>query len=459
MLDLTLFSFCLMFVALGVLSPFIWSLGYVWVDVLVPHQISYALLNSIPLAFIMGAGAVGSYLLLDRRAPPRITLAHALCAVMAVWITLTQTWAVVPAAAWAKWDPSVKVVIFTCFMPFVFRSRVQIEAYLLVLLFAAAGHLLPWGLKTLLTGGGYNQSLGLLSVNATTLAESSSVAAVGIMFVPLLTWMRTHSLLIPTQRARTVLSAFLIVFYLIATIGTFARTGLVGLAVLGGGMFLRARRKGLFIVATVALAGILFAVTSDRWTARISTVTDYTEESSALVRLLVWQWTLDFAAEHPLGGGFNSFLVNTIVLATGADGTPLVEHGRAFHNIYFAVLGEHGYPGLAIYVSILGLSLWSMQRVIRQCKGRADLLWAADLARAAQLALLVMMACGNFIDLSFIFVIWDIVALILCLNAHVHRVLHPKGANLPYQPRDARLMAPAVGLPGQHVARRSPRPP
>ena len=424
MKDLLLLSVFVMFMAVGTLAPFVWGLGYIWVDVLVPHQLSYSLLSGMPVAFIMGAGAFFFYLLFDRRSPPRISALHILCGVLAIWITLTQTWAVVPDAAWEKWDPSFKVVAFAAFMPFMFRSRIQIEAYLLVLALSAAGHLLPWGLKTLVTGGGYNQSLGLLSVNGTVLAESSAVAAISIMFVPFLVWVRSHSLIIPWQAARTALSAGLIVLYLVASIGTFARTGLVGLAVLAAGLFVRSRRKVLFILLALVVGGILFAVTSDKWFARIDTITDYKEESSALVRLLVWQWTLGFVAEHPLGGGFNSYMINTINLGAGADGLPSVEHGRAFHSIYFAVLGEHGIPGLALYLSILGLSLLSMQRVIRQCKDRPDLAWAGDLARAAQLGLLVMMACGNFVDLSFIFVIWDIVALIMCLNAHVYRVLH-----------------------------------
>ena len=446
MKDLLLLLVFVMFMAVGLLAPFVWGLGYIWVDVLVPHMISYSLLSGMPVAFIMGAGAFVSYLLFDRRSPPRISALHVLCLLMAIWITLTATWAVAPDAAWTKWNPSVKVVAFAAFMPFMFRSRVQIEAYLLVLILSAAGHLLPWGLKTLVTGGGYNQALGLLDVNGTILAESSSVAAISIMFVPFLAWVRTHSLIIPWQKARTGLASFLTVSYLVASIGTFARTGLVGLAVLGVGMLIRSKRKILFILLALVMGGVMFAVTSDKWFARIDTIADYNEESSALVRLLVWQWTVGFALEHPFGGGFNSYLTNTINLDTGPDGLPFIEHGRAFHSIYFAVLGEHGFPGLALYLLIMALCLFTMQRVIRRCRGRPDLAWAADLARASQLGLLIIMACGNFVDLSFLFVIWDIVALILCLNAHVHRVLRASEALRTVPARPDTLAPPVAAI-------------
>lgn len=426
MTDLALLSMFIMFVALGFLSPFVWSLGYVWVDVLLPHRLSYSLLSSVPVAFIMGAGAVVSYLVQDRRDPPRLTAVHVLVGVLAIWITLTSTWAVSPAQAWYKWDSSFKTLIFAAFMPFVFRTRVQIEAYLLVLAMAATAHLLPWGFKTALTGGGYQMSLGLLNSNATMLSESSAVAAITVMFVPLLVWARTHSLIIPVQKARTVVTSGLIVLYLIANIGTFARTGLIGLALLGGGMLLRTRRKLLYLVIAGALGGVLVFATSDRWLARVSTISDYQQESSAYTRILIWKWTLNFVASNPLGGGFNAYVVNVIVGPPGPNGEPTVQFGRAFHNIFFAALGEHGIPGFLLYVTILLMCLVNMQRLIRRCRDKPDLTWAADLARATQLSLVILMACGNFVDISFSFIIWNLVSLAICLQAHVQRVLEPR---------------------------------
>ncbi|MGI4955645.1 MAG: putative O-glycosylation ligase, exosortase A system-associated [Janthinobacterium lividum] len=418
-MDLALLLTWLAFLVVGFVAPFVWGLGYVWVDVLTPHRISYSLLNTLPIAFITGAGSLLFYLMLDRKNPPKLTLEHGLIAVLGVWITLTQTWALYPIPAWTKWDPSFKVLVFTFFIPFLFRSRVQIEAYVLVLIMSAAGHLLPWGLKTLVSGGGYEQSLGLLGVNASIMSESSSVAAIAIMFVPLIVWARAHSIIVPRIKLASLGFAGLVVVFLVASIGTFARTGLVGLAILGSVMFVRSRQKFLFVIAAVIVGAIMISVTSDRWTERMSTISNVQGETSAYARLFIWKWTLGFVADHPLGGGFNAYFGNVIVLPPDADGTPNILYGRAFHNIFFAVLGEHGFPGLVIYVSILLLALYRMQRLAKTIRGRPEFNWIYDLARASQLSLIIMMACGNFVDLSFLFVIWNIIALMLCLNNHV----------------------------------------
>lgn len=427
MTDLALLSCFIMFVTLGCLSPFVLSLGYVWVDALLPQQLSYGLLNAVPISFIMGAGAVLSYLLMDRKAPPRISMLHVMCGVMALWITATSTWAVAPDFVWRKWDPSFKTLVFTVFMPFVFRSRVQIEAFVLVLIMSTAPHLLPWGVKTFLSGGGYGLSLGLLPPNSSLMSESSTIAAISTLFIPLLFWMRQHSLLIPWQRVRTLTALALSLLYLVANVGTFARTGLIAMSILGFGMFIRSTRKVTFVTLASVIGLLVFSATSDKWTARISTIGDYNTEASANTRILVWQWTWEFAKSHPFGGGFNSFLVN-VITDNGADGEQGVQFGRAFHNIYFATLGEHGYPGLALYLAILVGTLLSQQSIIRKCKGRPELEWASDLARASQLGLFILMACALFIDISYSFVLWDLVALNLCLRAHIARVLDPASA-------------------------------
>src|ERR1700722_8309660 len=117
------------FLGLSASAPFIAPLGYVWVDTFQPQAVAYIVLNQLPVALIMGMVAVGSYLLLDRRSPPPLTLQTVLHLGMLVWVTTTLIWAVVPDAAWSKWDYVWKTLIFTAFVPYVIRSRVQIEAF------------------------------------------------------------------------------------------------------------------------------------------------------------------------------------------------------------------------------------------------------------------------------------------------------------------------------------------
>ena len=200
-----------------------------------------------------------------------------------------------------------------------------------------------------------------------------------------------------------------------AAVGTFERTGLIGMAVVGGGLWLRSRRKLTFgLIALVAGAGVMF-LTSDAWNQRISTIKDYNKEGSALARILVWKWTLDYTASHPFGGGFNDYVFDRIELPTPNGGPPFVRNGVAFHSIYFEVLGEQGYLGLGIFAGLIGLTFRNLQRVANKAKKMTDLKWARELAYALQVSLITLLACGAFVGIAFQPMLYYLFGISACL--------------------------------------------
>jgi putative inorganic carbon (HCO3(-)) transporter len=418
MRDLLVLLVFLAYLSVGALVPFVAALGYVWVDTFYPQSVSYGLLSYVPVSLAMAVVAVGSYALLDRRAMPIPGKHFWLTALMVVWATLTCTWAVLPDFAWSKWNWAVKTMAFSAFMPFFFRSRLQIEAFVLTWLFSAVIHIIPVGIKTLHSGGGYGFELGVIGGNS-LLAEGSTLSIVCAMFIPLLFWVRKHSLLVP-ERLRTPGCVGYSALAGVAAIGTVERTALITFGVMGLGMLARSRRKTLAaLIMGVAILGAGF-VTSAQWAARIETTTNYGDDNSALTRLAIWKWTINFANEHPLGGGFESYQVSQIV-TTMADGSTIVQHGRAFHNSFIEVLGEQGYVGLAIFVALCASTLLSMRRVRRLTRDVEAFAWIRDLAGALQLVLLVVMAGGMFVGIAFQPVFWYVFALGECVRQHVRR--------------------------------------
>src|SRR5208282_92790 len=95
------------FFVIGPTAPFVFSLGYLWVDTFYPQYVS-PLVSQIPTSLVMGMAAIGSYILLDRRSPPRFSFHTGLTLVFAAWVTLTLTWAEVPDSAWEKWNWAFK---------------------------------------------------------------------------------------------------------------------------------------------------------------------------------------------------------------------------------------------------------------------------------------------------------------------------------------------------------------
>jgi probable O-glycosylation ligase (exosortase A-associated) len=417
------------FIGLGTTAPFVLALGYVWVDTFQPQNVTYVILNQLPVALIMGAASVTGYFALDRRSPPPLSLESVLQVLLTVWVTVTLAGAVAGDFAWDKWNWAFKTLAFAAFLPLVIRSRVQIEAFAATYVFSLAANFVPFGLKTLISGGGYGTNLGLGQGNS-GLAEGGLLSTVCLMAVPLVLFLARHSVLMPRLRFASLAYFGIAALAVVTAVGTYERSALVGLVVLGAYMFVRSRRKLLFGMAAAAMALIALSVTTERWDARISTINNYQHEDSALTRILVWRWTLGFVSEHPLGGGFNAYVIDHVEMPP--DGTHpggYTQFGRAFHSIYFEMLGEQGWPGLAMFLCIAGSMFLSLRRLSQRVRNIPELVWAADLSDALQSGMAVFLTSGAFVGIAFQPMFWYFVAMGISLRAYVTRV--ERMANTP----------------------------
>jgi putative inorganic carbon (hco3(-)) transporter len=415
------------FLGLSVNAPFIATLGYLWVDTFQPQNVAYIVLNQIPVALLMALAALGTYLLLDRRSPPRLNIGTILQVALAVWVTVTLLWAEVPDAAWSKWDWAVKTLLFAAFVPYVIRSRVQIEAFVQTYVFSLAGNIVPFGLKTLISGGGYGSNLGLQQGNS-GLSEGGLLSTACLMIVPLAVYLTEHGQLVPRTKLMSLAYWGVAALAIVTAVGTYERSALIGLVVLVTYMWTRSRHKiGFTLIAGLVICLVIYA-TSTAWTSRISTIGDFQNESSAHGRILVWEWTLGYAFTHPFGGGFAAYLINQIEIpASGTGRTASIESARAFHSIYFEVLGEQGYPGLIMFVTVAAVTFVKLRRLAKRARGVPELEWVAGLSNALQSGLAVFMTSGAFVGIAFQPMFWYFISVSISLGAYMARVERDQG--------------------------------
>jgi putative inorganic carbon (HCO3(-)) transporter len=428
-------------VVLGCAAPFVMGLAYMWVDLFRPHDVYPALAQLLPFSLTTALLTIGAYLVLDRRDPPRLGLLTALLVVWAGWITLTTTWALFPTSAWWKWDWAFKTILFTTLLPFLFRSRIQMEAALLVILCCIASNVLPFAIKSAISGGGYGRALGLMDNNGVWGGEGSTLGTYAFVCLPLVAYLQRHSLLAPARSWMRWVYLAAPAIAVIGAFGTFARAALVACFVWAALAWWQSRRKLMVGIMMAVAAVAVVPLMGDAWLARISTALEPRQEQSANTRLLVWAWTIDLANSHPAGAGFVSYLGNRLV-TRDENGQEIVEEGRAFHSIYFEVLGEHGWIGLAIFLAIFAVFFLDMRRIRRQVRARPDLEWLGDLARALSHCVLIFMAGSAFIGIAFQPLHYYLFALAVSASAAWHRAA---AAPAPV-PAESRV---ASALPGR----------
>lgn len=249
--------------------------------------------------------------------------------------------------------------------------------------------------------------LGLVGGN-TGYGEGSTLAMFSVSLIPMAMFLFFHQTLFPQRRlVKWMLGAF-IVFLLLAGIGTYARTSVVCLAVLALCLIYYGKRKLLSVVFVMTLAAVAYPFIDDGWIDRMSTI-DSDTDASAMGRVAVWKWVVEYVAAHPLGGSFEMFRINSYSMLLH-DGSVLQVARKAYHSIYFEVLGEGGIPGFFMFLMLIGLTLVSFMRhkKISLMTGER---WLGDAGRCLLISTLVYLAGGAFIGVGFQSYFYYLVAL------------------------------------------------
>jgi putative inorganic carbon (hco3(-)) transporter len=415
--DLLWTTIILTFVVLGLRNPYIALSGVVFVDILKPQDLSFSFLAGQPVSFTMTAFMlVSMFFNFNQIRLPKKLFPLFLIVFFMIWVTITTYQAVFPHWAWHKYDYVIKTILFSLFVPFVIDNRVKFDTFVAILVSAISFYTVALGLKTVVGGGGYGQVLIQTSSTNSGMAESSTMSMVAVLNIGMALYLANYSVFSDKIRYINLTSRFLIFASVMSIIGTFARTGLVGLFTWIGLQVSRSKKKWKFVIGMVLVVLIVLPFAPPEWLGRMSTITDPTKESSAYGRLVVWQWSIDYSAENALfGGGFNSFIANAGQLAQYAEAGRTIgfaQTGKATHNIFFQVLTEHGYVGFTIFMLMIFQVLIITRRLI---KDSATETWIKRASLTIKDSLIVYCICGMFIDIAYYPWLYYFVGLAICL--------------------------------------------
>ena len=426
--DLALLGFIGALILLGLRKPFIFVLGYAYVDIVSPQRLSYYLLNSLPVSLIFFVLALGGFLAVDDKKGTRLAGRQVLMILLLLWCGYTTFTADFPAAAAEKWDWVWKALLFAIFLPFTLRTRLRIEGLLLFMVVSAGSIIVTGGIKTMIGGGGYG-TLNLGLSDNSGLYEGSTISTVAIAIIPTILFLARYGTVFPRDWKVRLYAIALVFACLLIPIGTVTRTGLIciGLVAIMG---LRDSKRRLLYMAGMGVAlvvAIPFLPAS--YTQRMHTIQGYQADESASTRVAVWGWTWNYVQDHPAGGGFNAYLGNHIKIELkDARGQPInnqVEYdkARAFHSAYFEMLGEQGFPGLFLWAALHLSSLFRLEMLRRRFRKATnpDEEWIAPLATALQHGHIIYLVGSLFIGIAFQPFVYMMIASEIGLDSYVKR--------------------------------------
>ncbi len=433
MTNLALAAFVLAFFMAGFARPFLFVLAYAYIDIVAPQKIGWGPLGSLSISLVAFILTVVMWAAREDKSGVRLSTRQGLMLALLVYCGLTTLDADFPVEAAAKWDWVWKALIFASFLPLTLRTRLRIEALVLVMVLGVAVITIDGALKTLAGGGGYGE-LKLLVNDNTGLYEGSIISTVSICIIPLAFWLASWGTIFRPNGMVRLFALGVAFSAILMPIGTQARTGLICVAVLGLLKLRSTRRRVLYLALIGVGTAIALPLLPASFTERMGTIENHQSDQSASTRVAVWNWTIEFARTHPFGGGFDAFRqdivsYDKVVLSTDGKNTPIgtehvLEHGRAYHSSYFEMLGEQGYPGLGLWLLLHILGVVQMERIRRRFGKDApeNQAWISPLADALQQAQIVYLVGGSFVGIAFQPFCYMLVGLQCGLAAYVGRL-------------------------------------
>lgn len=356
-----------------------------------PHRLCYTFMFDMPVVMIVAlATLIG---MLNSKEAKRMVWSREIVVLVffVLWMAVTTTQAVRPQLAWLQFEKVVKIQILTVMTLLLLTSRERVHILIWVIVLSLGFYGIKGGIFTVVNGGVYRVQGPL----GTFIGGNNELALALVMTIPLMRYLQLHE---QNRLIRMGMSACILLTVL-ATVGSQSRGALVGLVVTGAIFWIKSRRK-LATAVLMAIAGFVVVSTMpSAWFERMHTIETYEEDASAQGRLRAWQFAIDVANERPLGGGFEVFAGKTDA-----------------HSIYFEILGEHGWVGLGIFLTLLSFTWLRCGTIIRQAKKRSDMLWARDLAAMIQVSLVGYMSAGAFLGLAYFDYIYHLIAVTAVLQ-------------------------------------------
>ena len=373
-----------------------------------PQEMAYGFTRTLPVAAMAAvATLIGLVFERNRRLPFGENVVT-FFTIFTLWICIAFPFSFNVDGSMQMLSKVLKINFMILISLMLLHTRKHIELFVWVLVFSIGFFSVKGGVFTIATGGGYH----VLGPGG-FIGGNNELALAIVIVIPLMRFLQLQQKKIWAQHAFTVA----MVLSGASVLGSQSRGALLAVASCALFLWAKSSKKLVFGVGVIICAIFLVAFMPESWDARMSTISTYQDDASAMGRINAWWMAWNLASHNFFGGGFDIY--NAQNFAAYAP-NPLDIH--AAHSIYFQVLGEHGFIGLLLYL-IMWCLLWKAAGdLIRDANRHTDFHWCRDLGAMSQVSLAGFLVGGAFLSLAYFDLPYDIlVAVVLCkrwINSH-----------------------------------------
>ncbi len=387
---------------------FVGVLLWAWIGIMNPHKLAYGFSHDAPLAAIVfavtmiGLFSTRDRVKLDWPAPPVLLL------IFILWMAITTVFAIFPGDSLDQLIKILKIQVMTFIAIAVLYKREHIRLFIWINVLSIGYYGAKGGLFTIRSGGGYR----VWGPPGGFIEGNNELALAMVMVIPLMYFLRATSPHVWVRRGLLVM----MLLTAISAIGTQSRGALLAIAAMGVLLWYRAPNKFMNAFGVLFVAVSIFAFMPQSWHERMGTIKTYQEDSSAMGRINAWETAINIANDRPFGAGFEMYSQTVfLIYAPNPVEQRVVDPriARAAHSIYFQVLGEHGWIGLALFL-MLWLATWRLAaRVRRKARRGGEEEWVFHFASMAQVSMVGFAVGGAFLSLAYFDLPYNVLAAVV----------------------------------------------
>ena len=396
MRDILLTAFILGLVPLILRNPTLGTFAWAWFSMMNPHRMTYGFAQSIPFALILAVTTLLAFSVSKLRRPLPINSITVVQMLLLFWMSVTSIFGLNSTDVVLErviFFGKIQLMLFITMM--LVRGRKDIERLIWVVTFSIGFYGIKGGIWTVLSGGGGR----VWGPAGTMLEENNGLAVALVMVLPFMAYLyqvSTYKLLRWSLMGGMIFTGFSI-------LGSQSRGALLSLVTMVVFLGVKSRYPVRATVVLACMVLIAVAFMPDSWRSRMESVQTYQEDSSAMSRLYTWQTLWNVALDRPLlGAGFRTDSPSLFAKYAPFDGSEIFENEGVFvaHSIYFQALGEHGFPGLLLFL-LLGIVAWRKAgKLARLTKNDPEFgTWVPLLMPMTQVSLIGFAVGGAFLSM------------------------------------------------------------
>lgn len=388
--DLAIFGIVFFALPFVFKRPWVGIMLWTWLAYMNPHRQAWGAAYDFPFSMLVGLVTIATFVFTREKNKMIWTRETVTLVIFIGWMFLTMQFAFYPDLAALQWNKVWKIHLMIFLVLMLIQNRQQLDWMVWVIALSLGYYGVKGGIFTIIHGGQFR----VQGPADTFIGGNNEMALALVMLVPLIRYLHLQA----TRRWVRLGLASAMVLTGVAAIGSQSRGALVAMALMGLFLILKSRKR--FAMLFYGVIGVVLVVTimPQEWRDRMNTIETYQQDDSALGRINAWYTAFNVAKSRITGGGYEMFQAPIF-----RQYAPEPFRVHDVHSIYFEQIGEQGFIGFGLWLS-LGIFTWLRARqVIRACKDDPERKWAADLAAMIQVSMVGYASGGAFLGLSY----WD----------------------------------------------------